>query len=180
VGYDMYWHEPPEDEQKALKTLEDELFGAQSNSLIPRSKFDEYFSRRDPFYFRLNIWGMQKVREELMEAGVVDPDAWYSDDWPEPPNDEYEEKPGESPEWQLYWKEHAEFVARHPGDQPGIPAYKFGSNDGWHVTSGEILATFSWLDAKNAGWRSRLSELSLSFVAWMTAAATEGKGFDVY
>lgn len=78
--------------------------------------------------FRLNIWGMGFYMDAMMRLGMVYPCTRGR--WPEADR--------EDPSVQA-------FLRSHPGDTPGIPSFKFHSNDGWVVTPGECMdAVAAW------------------------------------
>jgi hypothetical protein len=87
------------------------------------SAFDEMYEA-DTNYYRLNIWGMSTMRRIMDDAGLLE----WSDagEWP----DVDEEDPDAAAKVR-------EWKSRGAGDDQQVPAYKFGSNDGWIVTPDE-------------------------------------------
>lgn len=111
-------------------------------------------------YFRLNIWGMARYRDVMELVGM----GHWSDqpDFPDPDDFGFSSREaywaasetvneGGGLDYAHGYegitltqemldaatKAKAAFdavLAAHPGETPGIPLWKFGSNDGWHVT----------------------------------------------
>ena len=135
--------------------------------------------RADVTYFRLNVWGMTSVRRVLYAAGAVHAHGAHPP-WPEVSRDEAGEETAELVETLAYAPE-----------VPGVPLWKFGTNDGWIVTPVECRgAAEKWRENRDealtavvdeaedeAGARALL-ELCDRFVAWMEAMAERG-GFRV-
>lgn len=144
----------------------------------------------DTAYFRLNIWGMGLACDLMAEHGMLcsppapvwpdKPDGftWDAWEWVEYPNDRTGAAPSSvAIEAAEKYSAETKAAASHPGECPGIPDWKFGSNDGWHVLPGEIEAALRALD-----------ELSLpvpdpkwwgEWIAWLRLAALHG-GFEVH
>jgi hypothetical protein len=81
----------------------------------------------DAGYFRLNIWGMGQMLKIMDSVELVD---WETSapDWPDYPA-------GMSDE--AYEALSRPLRARISPNPLKVPAYKFGSNDGWIVTPAE-------------------------------------------
>lgn len=115
----------------------------------------ERLSDADVRYFRLNIFGMERYRDFMLQLGMVVTDYEHGP-WPEKPDgltwDEIEaaEDPAlhEDTESALpvkaeaveYVKAREAYLRQHPEPPFGLAIHKFGSNDGWHVTPEEIEA----------------------------------------
>jgi len=99
---------------------------------------------RDPTYFRLNVWGMGKYRDVMEKLGMMylgryttpsfaayPGDEHFAGDYTEPITDEGRK-----------WREHQDMCLHYsPPEAEGLlPGHKFGSNDGWHVTTDECAA----------------------------------------
>lgn len=138
MGYDMYWHKAPERAEDV-------------------GIFD------DPAYFRLNIWGMGRVRRAMAELGMVYVAAGDEDEFPNLASygltqAEYEAIEYHAESWadeelkaayakvtegqkaahEQYEKAVETHLSAHPRGGSGIPVHKLGSNDGWIVTPEEI------------------------------------------
>lgn len=100
-------------------------------------------------YFRLNIWGMQVCRGAMWDRNMVtddtpedafpQPESYGLDDWP----DYEDEWPDDSKEAKFLAKVE-EHLAKSP-EEPGIPLYKLGSNDGWLVTEEDCAGALTKL-----------------------------------
>lgn len=158
----------------------------------------------DKQYFRLNIWGMGKMRDSMYELGMLAVN-YPSQDWPERPEGVDEKVLEEA--WELEEEERLEHsvlavreyfqaVADHkswsPPDEPGLPVHKFGSNDGWLVTPHDIhgaLAIFDLQQKENpdlvakvrADWAGDDADSNTfdEWIAWLRIAEDFG-GFEVY
>jgi hypothetical protein len=119
------------------------------------SDYDALFPD-EPGYYRLNHTGMQAMFQIMLRAGILDTEASHGE-WPDwPPEgmevyraDELVEHylvdidimppptPEESEKTRLYLARRAEIQATQ-SPRPGlVPAFKFRSNNQWHVTSPE-------------------------------------------
>lgn len=114
-------------------------------------------------YFRLNIWGMARYRDAMEIVGMG---HWSEQpDWPEPQDfgfasheevwaakETLDESDGDLTykngyditvtaemldKARKFNDEQQAVLSSHPGETPGIPLWKFSSNDGWIVTPGE-------------------------------------------
>lgn len=106
----------------------------------------------DLTYFRLNIWGMGKYAQLMSVAGMlteskenpwlwprceqfdITEDEWYA--FEEDGGDEAGLSPETIVKCEKFQDANNEHRRTH-GATPGIPGHKFGSNDGWVVTSEE-------------------------------------------
>lgn len=117
-------------------------------------------------YFRLNIFGMGRWREVMYELGMIYDDGPHPD-WPEIEDfgitweqveqaespEFYTDQPPLAPEVAAKVREYRarqdRILAWHGhADTPGIPAHKFGSNDGWIVLPAECEAALRIYTAK--------------------------------
>lgn len=143
MGYDMYWHKAPERAENV-------------------GIFD------DPAYFRLNIWGMGRIRAVMTDLGMVYTPEGGRERFPDLSDydltdEQYDAIEYHDESWvsqelkDLYVKlDHthkiahnrykravAEYLAATPPGGRGIPAHKLASNDGWIVTPEEIRQALS-------------------------------------
>jgi hypothetical protein len=114
----------------------------------------EKMNAADTHYFRLNIWGMGKARVGMYEAGMIF-DGQADNEWPEysPPTSAEGGKEGLLAAEDDYDRKYDELCepirAQHPEGGDTIPSFKFGSNDGWHVTPEEChAAVVAWREHK--------------------------------
>ena len=100
---------------------------------------DEEEYMEDGSYFRLNIWGMSVMRNIMFKAGVLDTEFNYAE-WPNRPDDNEYDDDGEPITATAKAADAAAdaIKASHAGNGR-VPAFKFGSNDGWLVTPEECL-----------------------------------------
>lgn len=160
-------------------------------------------------YFRLNIFGMARYREAMHQLGMVFdagghppfPDAEdYGLTWEEyyEFQDPSESKPGEVSTLTQDKREAAAKLtaeadrvrAWHGPEIPGIPAHKFGSNDGWHVLPAECKAALDIYQRQleqlgEDGVHALLERLEIDrglwgrWVAYLNGAISHG-GFKVH
>jgi len=99
---------------------------------------EDYYDAASPGYFRLNIWGMERYRQAMAEAGMASEGTYYDEEskvkWPDYPEDADED----SEAMKAYEAAVAPILQARPGVEHGIAMHKFGSNDGWWVTPEEI------------------------------------------
>jgi hypothetical protein len=169
-------------------------------------------SRAEKSYFRLNIGGMGRYCRAMVALGMA-----YDGEhpaWPEYPRgdeafDRAYERIGCTDPIPCEWhkdgheiadaelaaraKEHHERVQEilrwHDGETPGIPLYKFGSNDGWHVLPAEAEAAVRIYAAFMKSGRVPslpehvrdvlASEYWQGWIAYLTGSVSHG-GFEVY
>lgn len=105
----------------------------------------------DTHYFRLNIWGMGRARTAMYAAGMIYDGQAEETTWPEysPPTVVEGGKEALLQAEDDYDKEYDALCeplrAEHPEGGDTIPAFKFGSNDGWLVTPEEChAAVVAW------------------------------------
>lgn len=202
MGYDMRWIEGMSPDQQAHYDAARATFysACERRDLLERGasgwnaaqenvdvRYEEMMDA-DVAYFRLNIWGMGVARKELTEVGFfVDgrqppapamPDGMTWDDC----SCSHDDEPFSAtcPLRGLH-EALVEWTMASLGlDVPGIPAWKFSSNDGWIVTPTEIRTAVAHLDETRPSWRSEIdSEYVQRFVDWIIGAADHG-GFTVY
>lgn len=153
MGYDMYWQKKdPEDVaayeaaygvfQAACRARD--LHGRGSaEAELAQKKVDETYDalgRAERYYFRLNIWGMERCRQLMSEAGMLcTPERPTSEDWQSIPDYDEDDSDGGA----AYREANDKLCREHRGECPGIPIHKFGSNDGWWVTPAEIRAALA-------------------------------------
>jgi hypothetical protein len=151
MGYDMYWVEvPPE-----MKAAAEVALKVASNATGEDAKAAwKAYDATQPYYFRLNMWGMGLWVERMAEFGMVVDSKYKQEDWPtaeqfgltweqveaETYDANYERCRPTSPAVIAYVDARDAFLRERFTDQPGIPVHKFGSNDGWVVTPEEIKA----------------------------------------
>lgn len=149
--------------------------------------------KADASYFRLNIWGMGKVRDAMERLGALygDYDRVAEPDYPQNLPDDYYEDDG--PE--RFPERHAQVVAAlswspRENGEGGIPLHKTCSNDGWIVTPEECFVAASIIRAAdtqdvlkvlvsygidNEGWLETWND----WVQWLADASEHG-GFEVH
>jgi hypothetical protein len=165
MGYDMFTEAGPDDAERAAtekaRARIDELSKKQNgyrtgedNKAWDAAWEDYYRARRS--YFRLNIWGMGECRELMIKFGMLtdEPgtafptlDAYELIEFPDDP----EHFEGRARAEIIKNQTDAEraylaaIKATTDADEggPGIPAYKFSSNDGWLVTPRQIDAALA-------------------------------------
>jgi len=115
-------------------------------------------------YFRLNIWAMSRYEAAMRELGMVY-GGNHRADWPEHrpyPNDTAKQAAFDQACEDLEYGDGTttvtgeplakarDYIAKkraalafHPDGGDTIPAHKFGTNDGWHVTPAEIKAALA-------------------------------------
>lgn len=202
MGYDMYWRQRPQEMVDAYIAAEVEFAaavkvrdtahsGGSSVSLeaTPEQKrvHAAYEAMRDAerYYYRLNIWGMSIARDAMGERGMLHGYGYSLGMWESVP-DPTTEDPDDDP----VYVAAVERVRAGSVEHPGIPAHKFGSNDGWIVTPLEIKSAmqlyvasceetgddpFTWLPQHADGPVEWWPE----WMGWMAAAADHG-GFEVW
>lgn len=106
---------------------------------------DDYFEAADPGYFRLNIFGMSKYVDAMFELGMVHNAATPDVEWPEYPEDSFDDDSPAMREYNFRRDEAMDVAAGHPAAET-IPSYKLGWNDGWLVKPDEIRAALRELD----------------------------------
>jgi hypothetical protein len=137
---------------------------ADTSGYQPTAEEQELWARREaawdayrkaePYYFRLNIFGMSRCLDIMAEAGMVvdsqSPKPWpeletyglsYADYEAEVYDVDYNRRPPTSPAVIAYQDvRDAHLRDRGGAERPGMPIHKFGSNNGWIVTPDEIRA----------------------------------------
>lgn len=87
-----------------------------------------------PNYFRLNIFGMSRWTAAMSQLGMLSEGG-------QPPSFAEAPKGYRDKEWEdmpVWFRDQEEAkLADHDLAGPGIPWWKFSSNDGWHVTAQE-------------------------------------------
>jgi hypothetical protein len=158
MGYDMHLVERDnslDEEHEAAKAAfhqavreRDQHPRGSTEEKEAQERVDEAYERlshSDLNYFRLNIWGMSTMRDDMERLGMLA----YQYPMPRFPDPEdygltyeqlYEiddEDRATHPDERVR-KYHAAsegLLSFSPPDEPGLPVHKFGSNDGWHVTA---------------------------------------------
>jgi hypothetical protein len=116
-------------------------------------------------YFRLNIFGMSAWADLMYELGMIFDDGEHPA-WPKAEDFGITDEDVEAVEYpeffttppaltdaqrtaaQKYLTELDRILAWHGKETPGIPAHKFGSNDGWIVLPAECQAALAIYVAK--------------------------------
>ena len=121
MGYDMYCEGGSHPRTEQTKAIFDAAGGWQQDDKAAARKLYEAVmvaERNEGTYFRLNIWGMGEYRVNMLDLGMmVDGASPAPEDWNEV---------GTEP------------VPDRDSGLGLLPAYKFGSNDGWLVNKAEI------------------------------------------
>jgi hypothetical protein len=138
VGYDLYCvgdHPEVTPAREALRAAVQQ-HGYRSNEA--KAAIEQVREAERQSYFRLNMWGMGVAREAMFRAEMLNVGVDH------PPWPKYDPARDEDHEGELtaeYEAKAAVVTDSQPGidaGNPGIPVYKFGSNDGWLVTPAEI------------------------------------------
>lgn len=160
---------------------------AAAQSEVSRLYTEMYEAERS--YFRLNIFGMGRVRDAMYALGMIyESPSSNLRQFPDYPDSEVvqnlieeidypeyatEHKPGEVVhqddlfEARAYIKQRNALLAEHPGNASGIPAHKFGSNDGWIVTPAECeQALKAWHSATGELRREAFNSAGLTGEDW--------------
>lgn len=118
-------------------------------------EFNEWWAKRYAeeadigTYFRLNIRAMGRYCQIMDRLGMLNdsthspfpnPQDYGFDDW-----DAIEDADPDDPNRVNYDEAHAKAVGSYVEGE-GIAAYKFGSNDGWHVQPEEIISALKTYD----------------------------------
>jgi len=144
-------------------------------------------------YFRLNIWGMSRCCEYMNARGMLcqpgvsrqwptcpDQNAYEWVTYPDDRSHLSEPTPEQIGAAEAYAAELDRLLAEHPGECPGIPVHKFGSNDGWIVTPPECTAALGALAlARGAGVVDPDEPWWPRWVEYLRLGA-EYDGFEVY
>lgn len=108
--------------------------------------YGKYRSLAYPGDFRLNIFGMSRYRDAMLELGMAHESRSLAtqSDWESLPEDY------DSDSEEAYYEALDKITSRHAeGTAPTIPLHKFGTNDGWLVTPDEIRASLAKWDEWN-------------------------------
>lgn len=183
MGYDMRWQDDPSPEQCATKDAARVEFDrcVKLRNAIPRDlpahelaqeSVDLAYAalmKADVGYFRLNSWGMSETRPWLLKVDA----AHDRGEHPAWPNEDDYEGGYEDPAY-----EAASDRVRAAGVEfPGIPIWKLGSNDWWHVTPIECRSAVLEA-AKHEDELSDAPDYVREFLLYIGEAALHG-GFRV-
>lgn len=122
-------------------------------------------------YYRINIWGMQSLREGMYATNILTEEV-PSPDFPEhEPFDEEEQ----------YEAYRASLIPMLSQTSPNgrIPDWKFGSNDGWIVTPAECLLIVQNLPRYEVEFKNGMRDKFKEFIDFARTCSTLG-GFTVY
>lgn len=209
MGYDMYIADGPDEAETAAVEAAAALLGELVSRLQTAASEDEAEGLRGEIdqrynevrtaqrsYYRLNVWGMGAARELMGAFGMLTDE--FMPVWPEPEAYGLTESP-EDPNWfregperqkaeealtaagRLFLADQDAVVeADHGG--PGIPGYKFTSNDGWLVTPREIEAALKAYDNADPKDRDAVSQDEPWWPSWIAylSFARERGGFRVH
>ena len=159
MGYDMRMiGGTTEAEQAALGAIQERIQAARveldkyeygtEERKAAATEFDRLIEEKYELpsdYYRLNIFGMGWCRDFMEERGMVY-EARGLDfpefEWPE--CEDFKDEDGYDIASEKAEEEYDKLVApileHHPEGGDGIPSFKLGSNDGWHVTEAECAA----------------------------------------
>jgi hypothetical protein len=141
MGYDMTWENRNGCDVEAYEAARERFYEAarvRDSSGRGTGAADEAFRQMaaaEKWCFRLNMFGMSRYVGFMFEHGMVyeaqqprwpTSDGLTDEDWAT-------EDTGHETEPMRRYQSAAEKVRKAHGDQPGIPSFKFGSNDDWHV-----------------------------------------------
>lgn len=213
MGYDMYLVDS-DDSMDALHAEAQQNFevACQARNAIEDKDSEDYksaqvlvetyYNQMDSTninYFRLNIWGMGQMREDMESLGMLawhyqGPPEWQPEDFGLTLDEWWEDDSDEEPADERFAKARkaaSEHLSWSPPDEPGLPVHKFGSNDGWVVTPLDIegaLALYERAQQDNPETVAKVRESWAQdggdnyFDEWITflkRAQTHG-GFNVY
>lgn len=159
---------------------------------------DAAMDRADRSYFRLNIWGMSRACSVMEALGVLygDYELAYGE-WPDVPDEGYHDwengegvhAPQKVAAYRRYDEQRLAIVSWSPEGRQGIPAHKFGSNDGWLVQPEEAFYAASTMRAadprlvaealNDAGLTGGRAEWWFTWVEWLDGAS-QHDGFEVW
>lgn len=157
MGYDMYHEEKPGSEVAAYDQAHARFMAAVAKrDSFPRDTPEhdavqpevdaayEAMGKAEAYYFRLNIFGMERYRAAMAELGMLDSltRGPRQNDW------DQASLGSEARQEKAYEKLRTR-TAEHP---TGLPRYKFGSNDGWLITPEEIKAALARYERPGAGF----------------------------
>jgi hypothetical protein len=147
-------------------------------------------------YFRLNIWGMSRCADTMSALGMLtgEPhpswpqlDAYGLDDYPDDPEDYEGEERAEktrqlTPSGRKYLDDAQAVVDYEPQPVNGIPAHKFGSNDGWLVTPSQCAAALAVWEKTPAEQRAAVEARHEWWPRWVAflAHSKDRGGFRVF
>lgn len=122
----------------------------------------------DKAYFHLSVWGMSAYARAMHELGMVyevaPTGAWPKASDHGTTHEHIDTVEDGNPEGiqitavqeaaaRAYLKLRDAHLSQHPGNTPGIPSFKFGTNDGWLVTPDECKAALAAYRAADEGKR---------------------------
>jgi hypothetical protein len=198
MGYDMYTvQEADADEKAAVQaaqaacstlvspwTLAEGTPEREAAEKAHREAFAAYDAAQKS-YFRLNIWGMSVCAQWMDRLGMLTNEAapeWPElaayglDDWPDSEDGDLSDAD------HRYLAAQAAVIAYEPQPVTGIPAHKFGSNDGWLVTPAQCAAALSVWENAPAEHREAVEaerEWWPSWIAFLAHSQQRG-GFRVH
>ncbi|WP_328902325.1 hypothetical protein OHR86_22560 [Streptomyces sp. NBC_00441] len=198
MGYDMYTvQEADADEQAAVKaagekcsalvrpwTLTEGTPEREAAEKAQREAFAAYDAAQKS-YFRLNIWGMSVCAQWMDRLGMLTGEAapeWPElgayglDDWPDGDDNDLSDAD------RKYLAAQAAVLAHEPQPVTGIPAHKFGSNDGWLVTPAQCAAALAMWEKAPAEHRKAVETEREWWPSWIAflAHSQERGGFRVH
>ena len=133
-----------------------------------------------PGEFRLNIWGMSRFADAMIELGMAhnSSSTVTSEEWGELPD---QDEVGDA-----YYEALDKLTGQHgnPAGNPNIPLHKFSSNDGWLVTPDEISAALEAWDNRTENLTEHTVKTMAEkhwgeWIAYLRLAATH-EGFRVF
>ncbi|MFG2763116.1 hypothetical protein [Streptomyces rubiginosohelvolus] len=198
MGYDMYTvKEADATEQAAVRaaqeicsnltfpwTLQEGTPERKAAEQAHREAFDN-LRAVEKSYFRLNIRGMSTCLDWMDVLGMLTDEAapeWPElsafglDDWPDSDDDDLSDAD------HRYLAASAAVLAHEPQPVTGVPAYKFGSNDGWLVTPAQCAAALEAWEKAPAARRADVEsgcEWWPSWIAFLAHSKDRG-GFRVH
>lgn len=165
MGYDMYVEQKDqdvEDRKAEARQVFDKAVRARDENTNPDKAeelqeavvkaYDE-MDRVDKNYFRLNIFGMSRMYDDMAKLSMVEdvrtPDFPQAGDFGVQ-GDVFYDLDEEARKTHPVFGPYARAIDEHLSASFGasvIPGHKFGSNDGWLVTPDEIRAALAKLEA---------------------------------
>lgn len=181
-----------------VRSLSDEdRVGAFLNKSLNLPEWNEWWDKREQedrdigTSFRLNMGGMARYATVMNLIGMLNDSShppfprfqdYGFEDW-----DAFEATAPDDPQRVHYDEDHYKTIGDYVEGE-GIAAYKFGSNDGWHVRSEEIISALVFYDewvTENPGVSgpfkdSDSNEYWQLWIRFLRRSAELGDGFRVY
>lgn len=150
---------------------------------------ENYEAWCDRNYFRRNVWGMEHLRDAMVQLGMAFTDFDVMPDFPDAEawGVRFNEWKNADGKWESGYvgtrsKEYEAEIERvlrfHGPEIPGIPMHKFCSNDGWIVTREECQAALGLYEFALRDGKGHPDAFGDDFIPFLRQAARH-KGFEV-